>query len=55
MILMIKGPMPTDSKKLKALYADFNDTVQWKIIQRVDQVEKNRRKAQDATMARSDD
>ena len=42
MILMSKNMLPTDRVKLKALIMEFRDTVQWKIMLKMDEVEKMR-------------
>ena len=45
MILMSKNVLPQDRLKLKALIHEFQDTVQWKIISKTDEVEKMRQAA----------
>ena len=45
MILMSKNMLPTDRLKLKALISEFRDTVQWKIMIKMDEVEKMRQVA----------
>ena len=42
MILMSKNVLPNDHLKLKALISEFRDTVQWKIMIKMDEVEKMR-------------
>lgn len=45
MMLMVKGTLPSDSNKLKVLYEEFSDTVGWKIILKIDELEESRRRA----------
>jgi hypothetical protein len=42
MILMSKNVLPQDRLKRKALISEFRDTVQWKIMLKMDEVEKMR-------------
>ena len=48
MMLMIKGPLPTEADKLKILYDDFKDTVNWKVQLKIDEIEQSKRRAADA-------
>ena len=45
MILMSKNVLPQDRLKRKALISEFRDTVQWKIMLKMDEVEKMRQAA----------
>jgi hypothetical protein len=43
MILMSKEMLPTDSKKLKQLYEEFKNLFSFKVMNKADQLEKQRK------------
>lgn len=43
MILLSKSTIPTDPDELQELYSDFHDTFNWKVQQKIDEVERFRR------------
>ena len=45
MILLYKNPIPLDKIKMKALLAEFNDTFSWKVMTRIDEIERQRQLA----------
>lgn len=48
MMLMSKGTLPTDAQQLKMLYQEFSDTVGWKIILKIDELDNARRRSVEA-------
>lgn len=45
MILMARGPLPVDRAGMKALSAEFNDIFNWKVMTRMDEIERHRQLA----------
>lgn len=45
MILMSKNPLPLDRVKMKALTAEFNETFNWKVMTKMDEIERQRQLA----------
>lgn len=48
MVLLSKNPLPLDKIRMKALLAEFNDTFSWKVMTKMDEIERQRQLA--ATM-----
>lgn len=42
MVLMSKNPLPLDKVALRGLFAEFNETFNWKVITKMDEIEKQR-------------
>ena len=45
MILMSRNPLPVDKVKMKGLYAEFTDTFNWKVMTKMDEIERQRQLA----------
>ena len=42
MVLMSKNPLPLDKIGMKALLTEFNDTFSWKVMTKMDDIERQR-------------
>ena len=40
MVLLSKNPIPLDKIQMKALLSEFNDTFSWKVMTRMDEIER---------------
>jgi len=40
MVLLYKNPVPLDKVKMKGLLAEFNDTFSWKVMTKMDEIER---------------
>ena len=45
MIVMSKNSLPKDSREMKALVSEFHETFQWKVMQKMDEIERARNHA----------
>ena len=45
MIVMSKNSLPKDSTEMKALVSEFHETFQWKVMQKMDEIERARNHA----------
>ena len=45
MILMSKNPLPTERVHMKALMAEFTETFSWKVMTKLDEIERQRQLA----------
>ena len=45
MILVSKNPIPLDRVRLKALHVEFNETFNWKVMTKMDEIERQRQLA----------
>lgn len=44
MILMSKNPLPTDVSEMSDLIQEFSETVSWKVMTKVDEIELHKKK-----------
>ena len=40
MVLLAKNPLPLDRAAMKGLYTEFNDTFSWKVMTKMDEIER---------------
>jgi len=42
MVLLSKNPLPLDKVKMKGLMAEFTETFSWKVMVKIDEIERSR-------------